>query len=83
MRIDTHKNYIIEQWEDEDDLDAQLGEYKDSILNHDLVSAVSRSRHNANDQEWDQNGVDKELEKYLQKKLWYQFWINQNNKMAI
>ena len=58
---------LAHRFRDEDDLDAQLGDYKDSVLNHDLLSAVSR--RNDGDQEWDQNGVDKELDKYLQKKI--------------
>lgn len=38
MRMAKHKNYIIEQWEDEEDLDLAIGMEKDQIINHDFVS---------------------------------------------
>lgn len=46
LRLVNQKNYIIEQWEDEDDLDVQLGEYKDRILAQDggLASPASRRK---------------------------------------
>ena len=58
------QNYAIDQWEDEDELEMRINEFKDSHANYDHASAVSKYHDSA----WETDGVDKELDKYLQQK---------------